>query len=212
MNSLIKVLIADDHPVVRRGLRRILEDEVDMEVTDEARNAQETLDLASKKECDVLVLDIEMPGRSGLDVLKDLKKYRPKLPVLVLSIHSEEQFAVRVLRAGAVGYLTKETAPEELVKAIRRVYGGGKYISASVAEKLASEPYIGNGKAPHVTLSDREFEVLLMIASGKAVSQIAKEVSLSVKTISTYRARILAKMGMKTNAQLTHYAIENKLV
>jgi DNA-binding NarL/FixJ family response regulator len=209
---LIKVLIADDHPVVRRGLRRILEDEVDMEVTDEARNAQETLDLASKKECDVLVLDIEMPGRSGLDVLKELKKYRPKLPVLVLSIHSEEQFAVRVLRAGAVGYLTKETAPEELVKAIRRVYGGGKYISASVAEKLASELDLGNGKAPHMTLSDREFEVLLMIGSGKTISQIAEELSISVKTISTYRARILEKMWMKTNAELTHYAIENRLV
>jgi len=183
-----------------------------MEVAGEAQNAQEALDLASRTKCDVLVLDIEMPGRSGLDVLIDLKKCRPRVSVLVLSIHSEEQFAVRVLRAGAVGYLSKESAPEELVKAIRTIYGGGKYISASVADELASELGRGTGKAPHETLSDREFEVLEMIASGKAVSQIAKELSISVKTISTYRARILAKMGMKTNAELTHYAIENKLV
>jgi two-component system invasion response regulator UvrY len=209
---LIRVLLADDHPVVRRGLRQILEDEVDMEVAGEAENAQETLDLVSEKKCDVLVLDIEMPGRSGLDVLKELRKHRPKLPVLVLSIHSEKQFAVRILRAGAVGYLTKESAPEELVKAIRTVYRGGKYISASVADELASELDQGTEQAPHATLSNREFEVLLMIASGKTVSQIAEELSFSVKTISTYRARILAKMGMKTNAELTHYAIENKLV
>jgi len=209
---LIRVLIADDHPVVRRGLRRILEDEKDMEVAGEAQNAQQVLDLANRKECDVLVLDIELPGRSGLDALKELKKSLPKLPVLVLSIHPAEQFAVRVLRAGAVGYLTKESAPEELVKAIRKVYGGGKYISALVADELASELGWGTGKSPHATLSDREFEVLQMIASGKAVSRIAKELSFSVKTISTYRARILAKMGMKTNAELTHYAIENKLV
>ena len=209
---MIRVLIADDHPVVRRGLRRILEDEKDMEVAGEAQNAQQVLDLANRKECDVLVLDIELPGRSGLDALKELKKSLPKLPVLVLSIHPVEQFAVRVLRAGAVGYLTKESAPEELVKAIRKVYGGGKYISALVADELASELGWGTGKSPHATLSDREFEVLQMIASGKAVSRIAKELSFSVKTISTYRARILAKMGMKTNAELTHYAIENKLV
>ena len=182
-----------------------------MEVAGEAQNAQEALDLVSKKKCDVLVLDIEMPGRSGLDVLKDMKKRQPKLAVLVLSIHPEEQFAVRVLRAGGAGYLSKESAPEELVKAIRTVYGGGKYISASVANKLASELGWRRGKALHETLSDREFEVLEMIASGKAVSQIARELSFSVKTISTYRARILAKMGMKTNAELTHYAIETKL-
>ena len=183
-----------------------------MEVAGEAQNAQETLDLVSEKKCDVLVLDIEMPGRSGLDVLIELKKRRPKLPVLILSIHPEEQFAVRVLRAGAMGYLSKESAPEELVKAIRTVYGGGKHISASVADELVSELGRGIRKTPHETLSDREFEVLEMIASGKAVSPIAKELSISVKTISTYRARILAKMGMKTNAELTHYAIENKLV
>jgi len=183
-----------------------------MEVAGEAQNAQETLDLVSEKKCDVLVLDIEMPGRSGLDVLIELKKRRPKLPVLILSIHPEEQFAVRVLRAGAMGYLSKESAPEELVKAVRKVYGGGRYISALVAEKLASDLCLRTEKAPHETLSDREFEVLQMIASGKAVSQIARELSFSVKTISTYRARILAKMGMKTNAELTHYAIENKLV
>jgi DNA-binding NarL/FixJ family response regulator len=209
---LIRVLIADDHPVVRRGLRRILEDEADIEVTGEARNSQEALDLISRKRIDVVILDIEMPGRSGLDVLKDLKQYRSKLPVLVLSIHPEEQFAVRVLRAGAVGYLSKESAPEELVRAVRRVYGGGRYISTAVAERLASEVSLGSEKAPHETLSNREFEVLQMIASGKTVSQIAKELSFSIKTISTYRARILTKMRMKTNAELTHYAIENKIV
>jgi len=209
---LIRVLIADDHPVVRRGLRRILEDEVDMEVAGEAKNSQETLDLVSKRKCDVIVLDIEMPGRSGLDVLIDLKKRQPKSRVLVLSIHPEEQFAVRVLRAGAAGYLSKESAPEAIVKAIRTVHGGGKYISASIADELASELDQRTEQAPHAALSNREFEVLLMIASGKTVSQIAKELSFSVKTISTYRARILVKMGMKTNAELTHYAIENKLV
>jgi two-component system invasion response regulator UvrY len=208
---LINVLIADDHPVVRSGLRRILKDEIDMEVVGEAGNAQEAIDLGNKKECDVLLLDIELPGRSGLDALKELKKSRPKLPVLMLSIYPEEQFAVRVLRAGAVGYLTKESAPEELVRAIRAVHNGGKYISASVAEELSSELDRETSKAPHATLSDREFQVLKMIASGKAVSQVARELSLSVKTISTYRARILTKMGMKTNAELTHYAIENKL-
>jgi two-component system invasion response regulator UvrY len=209
---LIRVLIADDHPVVRRGLRRILEDEVDMEVAGEAKNAQETLDLVSKRKCDVTVLDIEMPGRSGLDVLIDLKKRQPKLRVLVLSIHPEEQFAVRVLRAGAAGYLSKESAPEEIVRAIRKVHAGGKYVSASVADELASELDHRAEEALHSTLSNREFEVLTMIASGKTVSQIARELSLSVKTISTNRARILVKMGMKTNAELTHYAIENKLV
>jgi two-component system invasion response regulator UvrY len=209
---LIRVLIADDHPVVRRGLKRILEDETDMEVMGEARNGQEALDLISKEKCDVVILDIEMPGRSGLDVLNDLKQYRPKLPVLVLSIHPEEQFAVRVLRAGAVGYLSKESAPEELVTAVRRVYGGGRYISASVAEKLASDLSLGSRRALHETLSNREFQVFQMIASGKTVSQIAKELSFSVKTISTYRARILTKTGMKTNAELTRYAIENKIV
>jgi two-component system invasion response regulator UvrY len=209
---LIRVLIADDHPVVRRGLRRILEDETDMEVAGEAPSAQETLDIVNKTECDVLVLDIELPGRSGLDVLKELKKSRPKLPVLVLSIYPEEQFAVRVLRTGAVGYLTKESAPEELVRAIRAVHAGGRYITPSVAELLAYEVDQSTSKPAHVSLSDREFEVLRMIASGKAVSQIAEELSFSVKTISTYRARVLAKMRMKTNAELTHYAIENKLV
>lgn len=209
---MIRVLIVDDHPVVRSGLKRILGDEIDIEVAGEAQNAQEALDLANKTACDVLVLDIELPGRSGLDVLKDLKKSQPKLPVLVLSIYPKEQFAVRVLRAGAVGYLTKESAPEELVKAIRAVYKGGKYISASVAEELVSQLVWGTSKALHEALSDREFQVLKMIASGKSVSQIAKELSFSVKTISTYRSRILAKTGMKTNAELTHYAVENKLV
>lgn len=208
---MIRVLIADDHPVVRRGLRRILEDEIDMEVAGEAQNAQEALDLVNKGQCDVLVLDIELPGRSGLDLLKELRKSLPKLPVLVLSIYPEEQFAVRVLRIGAVGYLTKESAPEDLVKAVRAVHAGGKYITPTVAELLAIELDRTTSKPAHASLSDREFEVLRMIASGKTVSQIAGELSFSVKTISTYRARILEKMRMRTNAELTHYAITNKL-
>jgi two-component system invasion response regulator UvrY len=185
---------------------------MDMEVMGEAQNAQEALDLINKEHCDVLVLDIELPGRSGLDLLKDLRKSLPKLPVLMLSIYPAEQFAVRVLRAGAVGYLTKESAPEELVRAIRAVHAGGKYITPAVAELLAVELDRTTSKPVHVSLSDREFEVLRMIASGKSVSQIAGELSFSVKTISTYRARVLEKMRLRTNAELTHYAITNRLV
>ena len=208
---MIRVLIADDHPVVRQGLKQILQDELDIKVTGEARNAQEALDLARKRECDVLLLDIDMPGRSGLDVLRDLKGQQSKLPILVLSVHPEDQFAVRVLRLGAAGYLTKETAPDQLVSAVRKAFQGKKYVNPQVAERLASEISLWPG-APHEALSDREFQVLRMIASGKTVSEIAQKISLSVKTISTYRARILEKMGMKTNAELTHYAIKNNLV
>lgn len=199
--------------MVRRGLKQILEDQVDIKVVEEAKTAQEALDQVRNRGCDVLLLDIDMPGRSGLDVLKVLREERPRLPVLVLSVHPEEQFAVRVIKSGAAGYLTKETAPEELVKAIRTAFGSGKYITPYVAVRLASEVVSHRSEeAPHLALSNREFEVLRMIASGKTVSEIAQKISLSVKTISTYRARILEKMGMKTNAELTHYAIKNNLV
>ena len=209
---MINVLIADDHPIVRQGLKRILEEQPDIKVTIEARDGQQTLDLVSKKHCDVVVLDLDMPGKSGLDVLKVLKESRPKLPVLILSVHSEDQFALRVLKAGASGYLTKESAPETLVKAVRRASEGKRYITSTVSESLASELRAERGDPPHTKLSDREFQVVRLIASGKTVSEIAEEMCLSVKTISTYRARIMEKMEMKTNAELMHYAMINKLV
>lgn len=198
--------------MVRQGLKLILADHFKRAVFGEARNAQEALSRVAKENWDVAVLDITLPGRSGLDVLQDIKRLRPRLPVLVLSMHPEDQFAVRLLKAGAAGYLTKESADEELVGAIRKVVGGGRYISPSLAERMASYLNVDMEIAPHERLSDREFLVLRMIASGKTVSQIAKELSLSVKTISTYRARALEKMDMKNNAELTYYAVQKKLV
>lgn len=209
---MIRVLIADDHPIVRQGLKQILSQEPEFSVCGEAQTSQDVLDLIRKQSWDVVILDISMPGRGGLDVLKDIKRERPKLPVLILSMHPEDQYAIRALRAGASGYVTKESAPEELVSAVRKIIRGGKYISPTLAERLALEIEAPTEKPPHELLSDREYQVLVMIASGKTVSQIADELSLSVKTISTYRARLLEKMKMKTNAELTHYAIENKLV
>ena len=209
---MIKILIADDHPVVRRGLKQILSDEPDMAVPGEARDAREVLDLVEKGGWDIVILDITMPGRSGLDVLRELKQKYPKLPVLVLSIHPEDQYAVRALKTGAAGYLTKESAPEELVKAIRRILNRGKYVSTSLAERLAFDLEAGDGKAIHLRLSNREYQIMLMIAAGKRLSDIADELTLSVKTISTYRARILEKMNFKNNAEITHYAIKNMLI
>ena len=208
----MRILIADDHAVVRRGLRQILADEFKRAEFVEVGSANEALAGIRKENWDVLILDITMPGRSGLDALKEIKESRPRLPVLVLSMHPEDQFAVRVLKTGASGYMTKESAPEELVGAIKKVLAGGRYVSAALAEKMASYLAIDTPKPPHERLSDREFVVLRLIASGKTPSQIAKELSLSVKTVSTYRARILEKTGMASNAELTHYAIKNQLV
>jgi two-component system invasion response regulator UvrY len=208
----MRILIADDHAVVRRGLKQILADEFKKADFGEASNAREALDRIRKEKWDTVVLDITMPGRSGLEALKEIKEARPKLPVLVLSMHPEDQFAVRVLKSGASGYMTKESAPEELVGAVKKVLGGGRYVSAALAEKMASYLAIDTPKPPHERLSDREFVVLRMIASGKTVSRIAAELSLSVKTVSTYRTRILEKMAMTSNAELTHYAIKNQLV
>src|SRR5258706_9085319 len=208
----MKILLADDHAVVRQGLKLILADHFKKAVFGQARNATEALMRIAKEHWDVLVLDITMPGRSGLEILQDVKRLRPKLPVLVLSMHPEDQFAVRMLKTGAAGYLTKESADVELVGAIKKVVEGGRYISPSLAERMASYLDMDLSKAPHERLSDREFLVLRMIASGKTVSQIAKELSLSVATVSTYRARILEKMDMKNNAELTHYAIQKSLV
>lgn len=209
---MIRILVADDHAVVRQGVKQILADVQDMTVKDEAQNGSETLKKVAENEYDVVLLDISMPGRSGLEVLEDIKTQHPKLAVLILSMHPEEQYAVRALRAGASGYLTKASAPQELIGAIRKVAGGGKYVTSSLAEKLADELEIDMEKLPHERLSNREHQVMLMIAEGKSVSDIADELCLSVKTISTYRTRVMSKMGMKKNAELTLYAVHNKLI
>jgi DNA-binding NarL/FixJ family response regulator len=209
---MLRILIADDHAIVRQGLKQIVTETQDMMVAGEASNGQELLNKIKEGEYDVVVLDITMPGRNGMDVLRQLRSERPWLPVLMLSIHPEEQYALRALRAGASGYLTKESAPDELVVAIRKVSRGGKYVSSSLAEKLAFELEVGREQALHEALSDREYQVMCMIASGKTVMEIAQKLSLSEKTISTYRSRILEKMKMKNNAELTYYAIKNQLV
>ncbi len=209
---MIKVLIADDHTLVRKGLKQLLLETEDIDKVDEAKDGKEAISKVNKNEYDLVLLDISLPGRSGIDVLKQLKSSIPELPVLILSMHPEEQYAVRSLRAGAAGYLTKESAPAELIDAIRKVANGKKYITSSLAEKLADEIGLDTEKPLHETLSDREYQVMCMIASGKTVKEIADELNLSVKTISTHRARILRKMHMENNAQLTHYAIKLSLV
>jgi len=209
---MIRVLIADDHPIVTRGLKQILADTRDLVVGGEANNGTQVLQLVRAQRWDVVVLDLNMPEPSGVDLIKELKKEKPQLPILILSMYPEDQFAVRVLKAGAAGYMTKDAAPENLVAAIRKVYAGGKYVSPTLAEQLATEVQGKSGKPLHATLSDREYQVLRMIAAGKSVSEIAGELGLSVKTISTHRARLLDKMKMKNNADLMRYAMENKLV
>jgi two-component system invasion response regulator UvrY len=209
---MIHVIIADDHPVVRQGLTRILAEEADMVLAAEAATGQELLDKLDKTDCDVVLLDISMPGRGGLDILAELRRRYPKIPVLVLSVYPEDQFGLRVLKSGAAGYMNKEAACDQLVNAIRKVCSGGKYVSANLAEKIAGDLAADSHLPPHELLSDREYQVMSLLASGKTVSEIARELSLSQKTISTHRARILEKMHMKTNAQLTYYAIQNDLI
>jgi len=209
---VLRVLIADDHAILRRGLKEILLREFEDAACGEAGEAAQVLYQVRSQPWDLVILDVSMPGRSGLDVLTDLKQLRPELPVLMLSMHSEDQYAKRVLKAGAVGYMNKETAPEELVKAIRRVLAGGRYVSTAFAEKLASDLRGDPGRPIHESLSNREFEVLRMIASGKTNSQMAEELHLSLTTVSTYRARILEKMGMANNAELMRYALQNRLI
>ena len=208
----IRILIADDHPIVRAGFKQVLSETPDLVVADEAGNGQEVLEHLKKKKYDVVLLDISMPGKNGLEILKELKTDYPKLPVLILSIYPEEQYAIRALKAGAAGYLTKASAPHELISAIRKISVGGRYISSSLAEKLANYLDVDMTKSPNETLSDREHQVMRLIASGKTVSEIAKNLNLSVKTISTYRTHILEKMKMKNNAEITLYAVQNKLV
>jgi two-component system invasion response regulator UvrY len=209
---VIKVLIADDHAILRSGLKEILMRELDGVTCGEAANGQQVLDLVQSDDWDLLILDITMPGRGGIDVLLNLRSLRPKLPVLVLSMHPEGQYAKRVLKAGASGYMNKESAAEELITAVRKLLGGRRYVSPALAETLALDLSQDDGQPAHESLSDREFEVLRKIGSGKTVGQIAEEMHLSVPTVSTYRARILEKMSMSTTAQLMHYALTNHLV
>jgi DNA-binding NarL/FixJ family response regulator len=209
---MIKVLIADDHAVVRHGLRQIITSDGQMIIVGEASNGNELLNLARETSVDVVVLDINMPGRNGLETLKDLKRDYPSLPAIILSMHPEEQYAVRVLKAGAAGYMNKEAAPDELVTAIKQVYKGGKYINQQIAELLAFHVQGDNHAEPHKSLSDRELEVFYSLASGKTVGQISEELNLSVKTKSTYRTRILEKMNMTTNAELVRYAFDYNLL
>jgi DNA-binding NarL/FixJ family response regulator len=205
-------MIADDHAIVREGLKQILAETSDMIVAGEAANGRELLEQASQDDWDLVLLDIAMPGRGGIDILKQLKRERPKLPILVLSMYPEEQYAVRALKAGASGYLTKHSAPKELISAIRKVSRGRRYVSSSLAEKLAAYLQKDTERPVHELLSDREYQVMVMIASGKTVKEIADELSLSVKTISTHRAHTLQKLGMKNNAEITYYAIKHGLV
>ena len=209
---MIRILIADDHPILRRGLKDILLRELEGAICGEAGNAQEVFAEVKSQGWDLVILDVTMPGRSGLDVFTDLKKLRPKLPVLFLSMHPEDQLGKRVLKAGASGYMNKESAPEELIKAVRKVLAGGLYVSATLAEKLALDLGAKSEQPLHERLSDRELEVLRMIASGLTVSQTAEKLNLSVTSVSTYRARILEKLNMTTTAELMRYALSNHLL
>jgi DNA-binding NarL/FixJ family response regulator len=209
---MLRILIADDHTVVRKGLKLILLEEFPSSVIEEVSDAEQLIQKVMTAKWDVVVSDLSMPGRSGLDALHQIKHSHPDLPVLILSIHPEEHYALRVLKAGASGYLSKDSAPDELVKAVQRVLLGKKYISSTVAEKLATNFTVDTDKHLHELLSDREFDVMKLLASGKSVSDIADSLSLSVTTVSTYRARIMTKMNLKTNSDLTKYAIENNLL
>lgn len=210
--ATIRVFIADDHAIVREGLKQILAEQRDIVVAGEAENGIDAIKLFPKSRCHVMLLDISLPDRNGIEVLKQLKKDKPELAVLMLSMHREDLYAIRSLKAGAAGYLTKQSAPRELVVAIRQVAAGQKYVSAALAQALASQVGGDHDGPVHDSLSDREYQTLIMIASGKTVSDIARELSLSVKTVSEYRARLLVKMNLKNSAELTHYAIRNQLV
>lgn len=209
---MLKILIADDHPVVRQGVKQILTEELQLKQFGEARNAREVLENVSKKKWDILILDINLPDMNGLEILRQLKKVHPDLPVLVLTVFDEDQIAIRVLKAGASGFVTKETMPNELIAAVKKIHSGGKYVSPSLAEKLVFNIYAEDEKPVHHKLSNREYQVICLIAAGKSVKQIADELYLSIQTIRTYRTRILEKMEMNTDAELIHYAIQHGLI
>lgn len=208
----MRILIADDHPIFRAGVKEILLKEKDVESIGEADTGHKVLELARKRRWDVVLLDLTMPGKDGLQVLPELRREQPELPILVLSAHPEDQLALRLLKSGAAGYLTKDKAPEVLLTAIRKVLRGEKYISESLAEKIALDTVSGATKSLHEMLSQREYQVMAMIAAGKTGKEIAKKLFLSIRTVSTYRTRVLEKMNMKTNAELIRYALQNKLV
>ncbi|MBN8586457.1 MAG: response regulator transcription factor [Ignavibacteria bacterium] len=210
--NIIRIIIADDHSFLREGIKKTIQDEIDMKIVGEASNANDALNIIRELEPDVAIMDISMPGKSGLDVLKDLKAMKKKYRILILSMHPEDRFAIRALKAGAAGYLTKESAPDELVKAIRTVLTGRKYVSKALAEKLADILSDDMDKMPHEQLSDREYDVFIKIASGKKAIDIAGELSISVHTVNTYRARILEKLSMSSNVELTQYAMHNNLI
>ncbi len=212
MQNKIHVLIADDHAIVRQGLKQILSETDDLVITGEADDGAEALQLARHQPWDVFLLDVSMPNRNGIDTLKQLKKEFPRLPVLILSMHPEEQYAVRALKAGASGYLTKQSAPEQLVTAIRQVASGKKYVSPAVAQQLVEALSGDSNKLPHERITDREYQVLVMIATGQTQTQIAEKLNLGVATVSTYRARLLEKMGLKSTAELIRYGLEHGLV
>ena len=208
---MIKVIVADDHPLLRKGVAQLVETPNDVELAADCGNGRELLELVRKVKCDVVIMDMLMPGMNGLDLIKQIKAEKPRLPVLVLTMFAEDQYAIRALHAGASGYVTKEALGEQLLDAIRKVAGGGKYVSESLAEKLAGR-IVEGATAPHEMLSDREYQVMCMIADGKTVSDVAAKLKLSVKTISTYRARVLEKLHLKNNSEITRYAMENHLV
>ena len=209
---MIKVLIADDHPIVRIGMKHIIEEDTEITIAGEASDGEEALEKILNNDFDLVLLDISMPGRDGLDVLKQIKKERPNLPVLILSIYPEEEFAIRALKTGASGYMTKKSAPYELTTAIKTVMQGKKYISSSLVEILASYLKTDTEDKPHKNLSNREFQVMCMISSGKNAHDIAEELSINIKTVRTFRSRILKKMDMKNDVELSHYAIQNHLL
>jgi two-component system, NarL family, invasion response regulator UvrY len=209
---MIQILIVDDHAVVRMGLARIIEFNQDLSVTAQAGSAEEAINILMTKKFDVVILDISLPGRSGIDIIKDILSMQPRMKIIILSMYKEKQFAIRAFKAGAVGYLTKEMAPDEIVKAILKVWTGGKYVSAELATILLDEMIEPSENMPHETLSNRELEVMRLIAAGKSLTLIAADLSLSDRTVSTYRTRILEKMGLKNNAEIIHYAIKHDLV
>jgi len=209
---MIRIVIADDHTIVREGLKQLLGAASDFEIVGEARDGHETLALARTQDFDVLLLDLSMPGKPGMDLIRQIKEERPRLRILVLSMHAEHQYAVRAIRAGASGYLTKDSAATQLVSALRKVAGGGAVISAEVAEQLAHSAMPDARGPPHASLSDREYQVFQRLVAGKSVGDIAAQLNLSVKTVSTHKARLLEKMGLANQAELIHYAIRHQLV